>query len=1224
MKIGDLDIPNELLIAQKEGKLAIFAGAGVSMPSPSNYPDFPKLADDIARGTGLKRLKDEPIDHFLGRLENAKVLVHKRVQEELSIPNPHNHLHEHVLQIFTSSSEVRLITTNFDTYFDSAVKSLYSTNQDLIKYHAPALPVGRSFSGIIYIHGCVTQSPDNLILTDKDFGRAYLTEGWARRFLTGVFSNYVVLFIGYSHNDSVLNYLARALVPDESKRYAITPNGDNDRWKYLGIEPITYELDSRTGKEHQRLYCSLERFVAFTGSGYIDSEKRIREIAKSIPPESREDEDFIKWSLSEPETTQFFTENATSPKWINWLDKNNHLDLLFDPTQKFDDVTNLLSNWISRVFVFDECADLFNLIYSHSNKLNSGFIWHLMHETRFQKEKGKINSKTFSRWIILFIENVSEQHLKKELSDLLRYCKYPEDAEASLILFDFLTEPHINLGEVVKSSKEGDLTYFKSDEIKIDGDNYSLLDVWDGYLSKIIELFSERLIKLSEKHIERGYNLLFILGRASEDWDPISYSRSAIEDHEQDKGYGELDILITVARDSLEYLIEKKPSYAENIIENWIGSRPTVFRRLAIHGIRKHNGYGADEKIEMLFEYDWLYNEAFHHEVFQLLKDTYPIASEEIREYLVDDVMKGPYYNPKDEQGLQMRVNSIHRLLKWLLDAKPDCEYLIENEALLLENYPFLKKIESQEYPDLTHWMHSGFGYDSPISVEEMLAKSPEDDDFLEFLITHTGREFDEGGRRGIISTLQGVVFKSFDWGLRLLEKLRVDKRWDVDLWRVVLAGLIPYDKSSMNEHRWSSILTLIIDNCEIMTSPNIDYTLSDLLERGVRSDDKGIPIKLLYLAETIADKIADTWSTEQTFESGSNHGWLNVAINQSGGKIGEFWMRVLKIRYDAKSDDQPNLLDRYKRYLEKILEGKSSDAKMASVIFFSRLGWLFALDNDWTKNKMIPFFDWNRSKIDAEQAWDAFLFSSRLNYDLIEQLLPYFTLTFGYLEEMPQQFRSHFNQMIAIIWIHARDRVNDDEWLDKYLNVTDVESRSSLIREFGKSMGYTFQDKKEEKWNDFLKPYWEKRINNIPVAVSEEEKAIVFEWLPHMTVIFPKVVEIIVKMEISEENYQAYQHRFGHVYRNMEKLKWYDHFPVDFITLLDYCLKHDQVPFWHGKDVIKMVRSVLSKGDLGDISKDKLRNICHNLLRLRELNASDLWLDIEAKYGVEDNFDLD
>ena len=55
-----------------------------------------------------------------------------------------------------------------------------------------------------------------MVLTAKDFGRAYLTEsgGWARRFLVDLFANYTVLFVGYSHSDAIMTYLTPSLPPD--------------------------------------------------------------------------------------------------------------------------------------------------------------------------------------------------------------------------------------------------------------------------------------------------------------------------------------------------------------------------------------------------------------------------------------------------------------------------------------------------------------------------------------------------------------------------------------------------------------------------------------------------------------------------------------------------------------------------------------------------------------------------------------------------------------------------------------------------------------------------------------------------------------------------------------------------------------------------------------------------------------------------------------------------
>lgn len=67
MRISEIDFPELLLARQKGGALAVFAGAGVSMPTPSNYPNFKNLANQVASGA-LKLQPEEPVDGFLGRL----------------------------------------------------------------------------------------------------------------------------------------------------------------------------------------------------------------------------------------------------------------------------------------------------------------------------------------------------------------------------------------------------------------------------------------------------------------------------------------------------------------------------------------------------------------------------------------------------------------------------------------------------------------------------------------------------------------------------------------------------------------------------------------------------------------------------------------------------------------------------------------------------------------------------------------------------------------------------------------------------------------------------------------------------------------------------------------------------------------------------------------------------------------------------------------------------
>src|SRR5271169_6058825 len=120
MRIRNVDFPEQLLTSQRHGDLAIFAGAGVSIPPPSNYPDFKELAAKVGSGV-LTRQEGEPIDRFLGQLHDKGIKVHNLVATILTDPlSQPNALHSDLLKLFPSPETVRLVTTNFDQHFTKA------------------------------------------------------------------------------------------------------------------------------------------------------------------------------------------------------------------------------------------------------------------------------------------------------------------------------------------------------------------------------------------------------------------------------------------------------------------------------------------------------------------------------------------------------------------------------------------------------------------------------------------------------------------------------------------------------------------------------------------------------------------------------------------------------------------------------------------------------------------------------------------------------------------------------------------------------------------------------------------------------------------------------------------------------------------------------------------------------------------------------------------------
>jgi SIR2-like domain len=279
MRCGRIDFPDDLLRAIRDERFVVFAGAGVSMGAPANLPSFWSLAEQVAAGSGL--VPHEPLDHFLGQLHHRGTAVHQRAADILSRPGlMATTLHDDLLRLFTLPEQVRVVTTNFDLLFQRAAEDIWDSVPEV--FRAPALPLGRNFHGIVHVHGALTAHQD-IVLTDSDFGRAYLTEGWARRFLVDLFRHFTVLFVGYSHSDTVMHYLARALPEQEvGRRYALdSTEGNPQFWRLLGIEPILFPKSHKG--DYSELYDGIRHLAKHVQRGILDWQREITALAESGP-----------------------------------------------------------------------------------------------------------------------------------------------------------------------------------------------------------------------------------------------------------------------------------------------------------------------------------------------------------------------------------------------------------------------------------------------------------------------------------------------------------------------------------------------------------------------------------------------------------------------------------------------------------------------------------------------------------------------------------------------------------------------------------------------------------------------------------------------------------------------------------------------------------------------------------------------------------------------------
>ncbi|WP_258360226.1 SIR2 family NAD-dependent protein deacylase [Moorella sulfitireducens] len=1022
-----VNLPGELITAQGEGRLVIFAGAGISKGFPSNFPDFEGLADEVMSRSAqtLIRGKAEPVDHFFGRLKKKGVRVHQIVREILTRPDAKpTKLHYELLSLFRNPQEVRVVTTNFDRHFSTAASELFGDNKIPV-YWAPALPLGHRFNGIVYLHGCVDQEAEELILTDGDFGRAYLTEGWATGFLKGLFGitgdqtfttpitntslhkvlgGYVVLFVGYSHNDQIMEYIGRSL-PPKSLRFALVPEDigeeEREKWKLRGIEPILYP-HTKEDINHQALIEAVEAWATRTKMGLIEHEQRIKEIVQNAPPTPIELEkvDYILETLRDPARARIFSRYAKTPEWLRWVEEKNVIKPLFMLETTADDLAPVFADWFTDKFALDHAEEALAVVHRQGLTFSPVLWWRIAHALTYPKQP--LDSAVLGKWVSLLLQSIPqiERRTRDILSIILDRCRYPQDITTALLLFRKLTEPMFILEPHIPLVIQDDHRKVNF-EITIPGEFYWLERAWNGLFKSNLNVLADELEAILTAHLREAHRLVCSVGSADNKWDPMSFSRIAIEPHEQDEYPRNVDVLINAARDVLEWLVANNHEGANKIIEEWAASDVPLLKRLAVHGIRVCSYLQPDEKLGWLLEKGFLFAYGLKHEVFQLLKTAYLLANGIVRQQLLDQAEQYLEYDKDDER--KIRPYEVYNLVVWLNQVAPDCTLAAGKLQELSEKYPDFKP---REHPDLDRSISVDWhSPQSPLTTDELLARPPHE--IVEFLLTYQGEEFFGPDREGLLYTLKEAVAKSFTWGWKLVEELKARGKWTTDLWGVIIQG---WQFASKDAAQWEQVLELLKSHPELLR--RFGYKVAELFLSGVK-DERGLPVSLLGRAEACADLLFITTENEAVIET---EDWWTRAINHVGGKLTEFWLHALARHRKEKGNGWVSLPEEYKNRFACILSGQTVGAEMGRVLLASQLHFLFALDSDWTRENIIPLLDWSGNPRIAEQAWHGYLFWGKWSEAYLPELLPLYEQASQELPAEPEKIRERLYEHLANI----------------------------------------------------------------------------------------------------------------------------------------------------------------------------------------------------------------
>ena len=1119
-RIGGIDYPDEVIRALLERRLVVFAGAGVSMACPSHLPNFDGLIKEFEHQTGRCRLDGESYDQYLGRndIEHG-VNVHGVVKRRLNqgVPRP-NANHMNLLRLFGSADDVRLVTTNFDHMFEQACGPLGWSIESFV---APLLPTATDFKGIVHLHGSL-EDHERMVLTDTDLGRAYLSEGWASRFLSELVRRYTVLFVGYSSRDLMPRYLLSAIRDASAgKLYMLHPSGEEQIARQIGIHPIPYGPDSTV--DHSVLTASVARLGTLFSQDLDEWRLTIESTVTRANPIEHSDEEVIRIALRAPSTTRYFVNAADGISWVEWLGENGYLTSVFTAGEQPQSV-QFLSHLVARQCIRDDPAYLLSLIERHRFVMSD----HLWQELVFAIRENEMSEVSLAQWLTILLQQPIEHMDGFGLSVLADVCADRGDAEALLILYKFLVKPRWD-GSPPGWSGFDEYVKITEDTVDQSGGSLALhhcanmLDTQDASILK-------EALEIGIRSFERRHKLLQVWGKSTDDYDPWSTVYDPMnrpDDQGEPEGF---DLLCLVTRQQIHSVINSGDDYADDLVRRLVTSSAPILRRLAVDAVRVREDMDAETKAEWLMEQSRVVDRELVSEVSRLLEQVFRGLSADTQSRLVDWLMSGEECQTRQADDV---LRSKARWIKLLDSANPNSHAVAREIENLKRQDP---DVLANRYPERDFGIIEAGRIDhpKPFTVEELLSKRAAD--WLEELTAwrYPGQWLWSEERLGLQNTVKLACEQDFDWSLELATQLADMCETVSDLW-VPLFQAWCSEGASVSD--WTSVLRLAMELVERDdTSVEIAHMLTKFAREGTKIDDFEIAGGLATMLWRVHDSNVERF----------NYDYVVASLNTVAGRVPEYWA-LLAHRVVASELPQPVFVPDGMQWLSRLARSSSEAAAVAKVTVGCRLDVFLQLDREWATTDLLPMF--GACDLGFACAWEGFLLSFRHTGWIPDELFAFIGHALRNRARIHARFTGNMTHLVAFLCCNRIDTDNDEFVRTIFDTSKDTDHLKRDIHDFTSGLRTCMQaaDAERQKiiWDSWLKEYLSGRRNGLPAGLVEGEVWQLLRIIPIMLPAVREIVDVLINFPVD----RSARNNFGSIFHKVDV----EDFPKEYAKLMLY-----------------------------------------------------------------------
>ena len=1156
---GGPEVPERLLEKHEDGEVVLFCGAGISYPA--ELPGFSQLVEQIYR-----QLKPQPnsaqqamldarqFDRAIELLDKdvvggrqtvrtilAEILTPR--EEQLAAPEA-TATHEALLTLAQSRKQcLKLITTNFDRLFEIVIAKAKEEDRlsHIQRCQAPLLPVPKKsrLNHLVYLHGLLPEATNqdqdlnDLIISSGDFGLAYLTEGWAARFISELFRNFTVCFIGYSIDDPVLRYMIDALAADklrgESLREMFAFGGyDDDKkdeqaneWEAKGVTPILYCKQNN----HEHLHKTLQAWAVTYRNNIDGKEAIISQYGRLQPRESTAENNFVDrilWALSDPNgvpATYFANLEPIPPlDWLQHLSKKNLLqqtDLVgFEAPNRTQEQQRIVNNLVPWLIRYLNQPDLLLWLTEQAGNLNQTDFIRLRPQFVRQIESHfeQLTPPMRTLWGLLLAERVKSPNSNRYFYGWKQYFESNGLTVASRfklrnlltprVLFRRSRSPYQNQEASSGSAQIRKLVdweiVLQVNHLRSGLNNFHDNQRWIQVLPHLLSDFSNLL--------KDAMDLMRELDGANNRSDWSYFAQPSIAKHQQNNERSDTwAILIELNRDAWLETARIEPEQARRAAEDWVSLPYPVFRRLAFFAATQGGEVvPAEQALSWLLADDccWLWSPEVKREAIRLLVALAGRLEGQLLNELEQAILDGPppgQYRDDitDDEKIERTECAIwFRLAKIAGSGGTLGQSAQEKLDDLRSRHPEwqLRADEGDEFPF--------FRIDDPSEIYQYQATPRRPRSLLDWVKRNPQADH---WKPDDWSKLCKTNLRMTAWVLCSLAKVGT---WPVDRWCQAL--LAWSQEEDLIKKSWHYIAPVLVN------TPHQELQLQSLandigwwlgyVAKVIGLDDKFFVRLCERLLEFEGQNHLDDDSESQQFllysshEAESEQGvacqWIprysdeNLVSQAANHPIGRMIEALLNWWFREQRYDGGGLTENIKTIFSKLFDDQSNDFQRfwaGRIVLAEHAVVLFRVDLLWAEEHLLPLFDWQNDQVEACGTWQGFLCSPRLYRPFMELTKTYFLDTARHYSQLGN-IREQYARFLTSIIIHKIDIYTEQE-LSQAMGHLPAEGLQVAATAFAQTLEGVDEQNCIQFWQNRALPYlelWPQENDKLTQEIAE------------------------------------------------------------------------------------------------------------------------------------------